>query len=807
MRYTSITPLLFANYAASMALRAGPGPVSGSEPIQSRELAPRQFDDMFSGPPSFGPSGPGQPFGQPAGSLPGPERLVPGQPSQGQPFGNLPNLGQITPGEPARNEAPERQPEQPQRQPLDGQPFVTRPSARPSSPGQLVRPKPPTDQSYRKQPSQGQTPDGQLPEKQPNLVEPAQPQAPKERLDEKQPSRTRPNLGESSDRQPSKPPSLEQAPNKLPNGGQPNQGQPSRILPSTGQPANQQQPKKQTNLGKSNQILPSPVPLDDEQQPNKQPNQGKPNLGQPSPGQPSQLLPSPVPPANQQQPNKLPNVGQPVQGQPNLGEPYQILPSPGQPVDEQQTKKQPNLGKPNLGQPNLGQSEPNAPLILRPEPAASLNATATFTPTPTPTPTPELVLVLKPSITQISSQEPPPQGRPKSMTRTALLVNPAAARRPQAEPKAVVVDVLHSQSDEAGIPFQPLVSLGFGTPPQTITGILDTGSSDLIIPQAASDVCRLPNQQCRGSRVVLGDYDASKDKDARRVAASGFAARFQFGETYNGSYINTTVSVGDARIKAVRVGLASNGGVPRSSAQFPVFGVGPADAEQMIDREEYANLPQIMKDSGLIDTSLFSVWLNPRPLANGSVVFGGADSTKFTGELQPVPIERDSSGRISRYVVNMSSISLSMLDSQDSQPQSVDLGLGQSKGLTSVSSSTPSLLVPKGSMENLAQALGTTFSDADGLGPVDCALAATDDNSLLFGFNQDQTVLSVPLSRTLVPKEMSGDASKSGRCALAIASAGTDDDAVNVMGYPFMSAVYTVFDKEGERLMFAPAAE
>ncbi|TWU74287.1 hypothetical protein ED733_005283 [Metarhizium rileyi] len=787
MRYTSITPLLFANYAASMALRAGPGPVSGSEPIQSRELAPRQFDDMFSGPPSFGPSGPGQPFGQPAGSLPGPGRLVPGQPSQGQPFGNLPNLGQITPGEPARNEAPERQPEQPQRQPLDGQPFVTRPSARPSSPGQLVRPKPPSDQSYRKQPSQGQTPDGQLPEKQPNLVEPAQPQAPKERLDEKQPSRTRPNLGESSDRQPSKPPSLEQASNKLPNGGQPNQGQPSRILPS-------------------------PVPLADEQQPNKQPNQGKPNLGQPSPGQPSQLLPSPVPPANQQQPNKLPNVGQPVQGQPNLGEPYQILPSPGQPFDEQQTKKQPNLGKPNLGQPNLGQpnlgqSEPNAPLILRPEPAASLNATATFTPTPTPTPTPELVLVLKPSITQISTQEPPPQARPKSMTRTALLVNPAAARRPQAEPKAVVVDVLHSQSDEAGIPFQPLVSLGFGTPPQTITGILDTGSSDLIIPQAASDVCRLPNQQCRGSRVVLGDYDASKDKDARRVAASGFAARFQFGETYNGSYINTTVSVGDARIKAVRVGLASNGGVPRSSAQFPVFGVGPADAEQMIDQEEYANLPQIMKDSGLIDTSLFSVWLNPRPLANGSVVFGGADSTKFTGELQPVPIERDSSGRISRYVVNMSSISLSMLDSQDSQPQSVDLGLGQSKGLTSVSSSTPSLLVPKGSMENLAQALGTTFSDADGLGPVDCALAATDDNSLLFGFNQDQTVLSVPLSRTLVPKEMSGDASKSGRCALAIASAGTDDDAVNVMGYPFMSAVYTVFDKEGERLMFAPAAE
>ena len=78
--------------------------------------------------------------------------------------------------------------------------------------------------------------------------------------------------------------------------------------------------------------------------------------------------------------------------------------------------------------------------------------------------------------------------------------------------KVFEVPVQHFQGLQTG-PFQPLLSMGFGTPPQIITGIFDTGSSDVIIPQARSAVCKLRNQQCRDvddALTAMGDFDPKK---------------------------------------------------------------------------------------------------------------------------------------------------------------------------------------------------------------------------------------------------------------------------------------------------------
>lgn len=45
-------------------------------------------------------------------------------------------------------------------------------------------------------------------------------------------------------------------------------------------------------------------------------------------------------------------------------------------------------------------------------------------------------------------------------------------------------------------------------------------------------------------------------------------------------------------------------------------------------------------------------------MANGSVFFGGIDRSKFEGELQEVPLEKDNSGEVSAFVVKMSSVTL-----------------------------------------------------------------------------------------------------------------------------------------------------
>lgn len=83
--------------------------------------------------------------------------------------------------------------------------------------------------------------------------------------------------------------------------------------------------------------------------------------------------------------------------------------------------------------------------------------------------------------------------------------------------------------------------MGFGTPPQIITGIFDTGSSDVIIPQAGSAVCKLRNQQCRDvddALTTMGDFDPTKSPgDTTVVDGAELNASFVGGDGFTGGYI------------------------------------------------------------------------------------------------------------------------------------------------------------------------------------------------------------------------------------------------------------------------------
>ncbi|PMB68372.1 putative aspartic-type endopeptidase OPSB [Beauveria bassiana] len=221
--------------------------------------------------------------------------------------------------------------------------------------------------------------------------------------------------------------------------------------------------------------------------------------------------------------------------------------------------------------------------------------------------------------------------------------------------------VQHFQSDAAG-PWQPLLSLGFGTPPQEIVGIFDTGSSDTIIPKAGSELCQVNNQQCtEPAPVVLGEFDPEVASDVKELKGETFDAGFSGGDEFNGEYIETTISVGGdggGEIPGAQVALASGGQPSGDFPQFSIFGTGPREAEAT--DQKYDNLPQIMKNAGVVKGNSYSVVMNPTPLANGSVFFGGIDRSKFSGELQKVAIDRDDSGKISDYVVKMTSLKLDM---------------------------------------------------------------------------------------------------------------------------------------------------
>ncbi|KAK8931777.1 hypothetical protein VCV18_000304 [Metarhizium anisopliae] len=105
----------------------------------------------------------------------------------------------------------------------------------------------------------------------------------------------------------------------------------------------------------------------------------------------------------------------------------------------------------------------------------------------------------------------------------------------------------------------------------------------------------------------------------------------------------------------------------------------------------------------------------------------------------------------------------------------------------------------------MAKALGTRFRDGR-LDSVDCAVVS-DNNKLLFGFNNDKTVVSVPLSHTRISNTvLNAEERASGECFLQI-DAVAQGENLNSMGFPWGSAVYTVFDLDKNRLLFAEAVE
>ncbi|KAH0597628.1 hypothetical protein MHUMG1_05008 [Metarhizium humberi] len=378
----------------------------------------------------------------------------------------------------------------------------------------------------------------------------------------------------------------------------------------------------------------------------------------------------------------------------------------------------------------------------------------------------------------------------------------------QAPPaKLAVAAIEHFESFQAG-PFQPLMHIDLGDSRQNIKCIFDTGSSDIIVPKAGSAVCKLANQQCRKAPVVMGDFEPAESKDVTQVDGSTFNASFSGGDGFDGPYIKTTINIGGAKVDESQVALAVNGSLPGDFPQFPICGVGPVEAEQT--DKKYVNLVAKMKENGVIGSNVMGVVLNRNAFENGSVVFGGIDKSKFKGELQEVPIDPVQGGKIADFVVNMTSIRLQMNDRPPKQGQQgkggkkgkqgqqgqqvrrshygralprpsggshghhvLNLGLKPSEKFTLIDTGGVGLQLPRDSLEAMAKALGTRFRDGR-LDSVDCAVV-TDNNKLLFGFNNDKTVVSVPLSHTRISNTvLNAEERASGECFLQIDAVAQD---------------------------------
>lgn len=135
----------------------------------------------------------------------------------------------------------------------------------------------------------------------------------------------------------------------------------------------------------------------------------------------------------------------------------------------------------------------------------------------------------------------------------------------------------------------------------------------------------------------------------------------------------------------------------------------------------------------------------------------------------------------------------------------IDLGLQEKESLTLIDTGGVGIDLPACAMIKIADVLNTTFTDEDGLGLVDCEVVSDTQNKLVLGFNQNETMISIPLERMRLSNDLlTEEESKTGMCVLLLFPS---SDNLNVLGFPLYTTTYTVFDLDSNSVWFAPAVE
>lgn len=306
-----------------------------------------------------------------------------------------------------------------------------------------------------------------------------------------------------------------------------------------------------------------------------------------------------------------------------------------------------------------------------------------------------------------------------------------------------------------------LADIWVGSNGDKISVDVDTGSSDLWLIDSAS-----------GVSATDGSYDHSKSSSYKYVA-SGFSIGYADGSYAKGDWVSDKVSLiedGSVSIPALEFGDATD-----TTITYGILGIGLPNLEAA--STEYDNLPVSLKKQGYISKNAYSLYLNSAEATTGSVLFGGIDKAKYSGDLVSLPVT--SSNRL-----NLDVKSFSIGD--------VTVNTGVSTTLDS--GSTISYLNPD-LLSQFASKLGLTYQDGDS--PFYYWDNCEDAGDLKVSF--DGVDITVPKSYVTSPLQYN-DGSTSPACALLV----LPDDRFNILGDNFLRNAYVVYDLDDMKISLAP---
>ncbi|KAK1763551.1 aspartic peptidase domain-containing protein [Phialemonium atrogriseum] len=175
------------------------------------------------------------------------------------------------------------------------------------------------------------------------------------------------------------------------------------------------------------------------------------------------------------------------------------------------------------------------------------------------------------------------------------------------------------------------VDIAVGNPPQKMSMVLDTGSSDAWVVSHDAEFCTNEKLQQAAGQACGGTYNPGKSSSYKLLSEGGFSITYIDQSTAAGDYISDDFTIAGTTIKSLQMGLVSD--VDRGTG---VLGIGYNSSESTI--HTYPNLVDQFVNQGLISSRAYSLWLNDRRSDAGTILFGGIDKEKFIGPLNIVPV-------------------------------------------------------------------------------------------------------------------------------------------------------------------------
>lgn len=275
----------------------------------------------------------------------------------------------------------------------------------------------------------------------------------------------------------------------------------------------------------------------------------------------------------------------------------------------------------------------------------------------------------------------------------------------------------------------------------------------------------------------------------------GFIIRYVDKISASGDFVTDDLHFAGQELKNVQFGL---GLVSSSGKGF--IGIGYAVREGYVTRmngKPFPNLPQVLKNQGLIKTNAYSLWLNDRKASHGSLSFGGVDTAKFHGNLTTLPIEK-THGQFEKFYVNLTDIHFTN-------------ATGSKKIMSGESTPSLPVLLDSGSTlmhlpKDLTSKIFSRFRVHKDTAVLDCGLRR-EKSTLDFTFATAK--ISVPMSELVLPIPPDQDGNErtaddgTRLCRLGITSS-VKPTSSSSLGDTFLRSAYVVYDITNNEISIAP---